>query len=126
MQKILIVEDEPDILALYTHTLTTAGFTVDQAANGVQALTKIKSTTYDLILLDLMLPEKDGVTLLKELKADPTLKSQPVYILTNLGQDSVIKDCFALGAVGFIIKSQIQPADLVKEVTTFFSKPASA
>lgn len=122
MRKILLVEDEADILQLYKVSLTQAGYEVDEARDGEEGLAKTKATTYDMVLLDIMLPKKTGIEILAEMKQDPKTSSQPVYMLTNFAQDDLIKDAFAKGAVGYVIKSQSSPTELVTEISTYFAK----
>ena len=78
---------------------------------------------YDLILLDIMLPKMDGLEVLKKLKEKPpNEKNGPVVLLTNLGQDSIIKKGFELGASGYLIKSSMNPDQVLSEVKVFLSK----
>ena len=70
-----------------------------------------------------MLPKKDGLQILSELRLQvPKIPNKAVVILTNLGQDSVIKQCFDLGAQGFLIKSSLNPEQVLDEIKTFLSK----
>src|SRR3989344_447167 len=117
-QSILVVEDEEYIRDLYKRQLEIAGYAVDVAINGKQALDMIAKTPYEVILLDVMMPELTGIDVLKKIdlkKNNPTLK---VVMLTNLGQDDIIKQAFELGAAGYLIKLSINPNNLVDEVKT--------
>lgn len=115
--KILIVEDDQFLREFYQELLMAEGYSIDVAADGEIALQKIWNLDFDLILLDIMLPKKSGVDILHEMKTHPA-KSQniKVVILTNLGQDSVIKECFSLGAVGYLIKSALNPDQVLVEI----------
>lgn len=99
------------------------GYLVDAAADGEMALNKIQNEEYDLVLLDIMLPKKDGLEILRELKNHPP-KSPKVKIvsLTNLGQDAVIKECFDLGAEGYLIKSALNPDQVLQEIKSYLQK----
>jgi two-component system alkaline phosphatase synthesis response regulator PhoP len=117
--KILIVEDDLFIRELYERQLKLAGFIVDAAADGPEGLLKITSNKPDLLLLDIMLPKMNGLDLLKTIKTKDDTKNISVILLTNLGQDSVIKEGFNLGADGYLIKSAYTPDQIIEEVKKF-------
>src|SRR3989338_2417473 len=122
-KKILIVEDDQFLREFYQELLTAEGYFVDAAADGEVALLKIQQNEYDLVLLDIMLPKKDGVQILRELKTRPPKSSQaPIVVLTNLGQDTIIKECFDLGAEGYLIKSALNPDQVLTEIKSYLSK----
>lgn len=99
------------------------GYFVDVAADGEVGLTKVKSSHFDLVMLDLMLPKKDGVQILRDLKAGGGKpKNTAIVVLTNLGQDMVIKECFDLGADGYLIKSALNPDQVLTEVKSYLEK----
>jgi len=114
---ILIVEDEHDIREIYAEVLSTAGYKVSQAADGEKGIQKIKDEHWDILLLDIMLPGKDGLKILKEMKENPQLKKGPVIALTNLNSENIIQEAFGSGADGYLIKSEITPDKIVDEVT---------
>ena len=115
-KKILLVEDETFIADLYARQLTNAGFTVQTAHDGTTGLQQLESQPFDLLLLDIMLPGINGLELLKEWRAKNPNSQMPVLLLTNLGQDAVIKEGFDLGAQGYLIKASYTPAQIVNEV----------
>jgi two-component system response regulator ResD len=117
--KILIVEDEKDIRLLYAEVLTDAGYLVEQASDGEVGYDLIKSTEWDLLLLDVMLPGKDGMNILKDVKNELVHKKGPIILLTNLNSEEIIKDAFGLGADGYLIKSEITPDKIVAEVNHY-------
>ena len=119
-KKILLVEDEPFIVETYTHELEKSGYTVDVAEDGQKGLDLILNNQYDLILLDIMLPEIHGVDLLQKIKDLPDKKNTPVIMLTNLGQESVIEKSFNVGAAGYVLKINALPTQLVEKVKNFF------
>lgn len=120
MKKILIVEDDQFLREFYAELLQSEGYDVDVAADGEVALKKIRELEFDLILLDIMLPKKDGVQILRDLKITPPRSSAcPIVVLTNLGQDAVIKQCFELGATGFLIKSALSPDQVLTEIHSY-------
>ncbi|KKS07188.1 hypothetical protein A3K01_01785 [candidate division WWE3 bacterium RIFOXYD1_FULL_43_17] len=117
--KVLIIEDEQDIRTIYAEVLQNAGYTVDQAPNGEVGGEKIKNTDWSILLLDIMLPGKDGLKILKDLKETPELKKGPVVVLTNLNSEHIIQEAFKLGADGYLIKSEVNPDKVVEEVGRF-------
>ena len=122
-KKILIVEDDQFLREFYQELLIAEGYFVDMAPDGEVALKKIWEKEVDLILLDIMLPKKDGVQILRELKTRPPKSPQvPIVVLTNLGQDTIIKECFDLGAEGYLIKSALNPDQVLTEVKSYLSK----
>jgi len=122
-KKIFIVEDDQFLREFYQELLQEEGYLVDAAQDGETALSKILNNEYDLILLDIMLPKKDGVQILRDLKTHPPkTPTVKIVVLTNLGQDAVIKECFNLGAEGFLIKSALNPDQVLQEIKNFLQK----
>lgn len=122
-KKILIIEDDQFLREFYQELLQEEGYTVDAAADGEVGLAKVRQGGFDLILLDIMLPKKDGIQILKELKLQgPQKMNGPIVCLTNLGQDAVIKECFDLGATGYLIKSALNPDEVLAEIKSYLSK----
>lgn len=122
---ILLIEDEPAILALYKQVLSDAGFNIVTASDGEVGFDCILDTNWNLLLLDIMLPKKDGLEILKELKEYANWKKGKVIMLTNLNSEDIIKSAFDLGADGYLIKSEMQPDKLVEEVTSFLTTKAN-
>jgi two-component system alkaline phosphatase synthesis response regulator PhoP len=79
---VLIVDDEPDVIAIVGGRLRKAGFAVEGAYNGTEAIEKVKAKRPDCIVLDVMMPEKDGYEVCAELKKDPELSDIPIVMLT--------------------------------------------
>ncbi|HLD11854.1 MAG TPA: response regulator [Patescibacteria group bacterium] len=124
-QKILLIEDDQTLQELYKELLEDAGFTVQVAKDGDEGLSGLMKGGYALVLLDVMLPRKDGIAILKEMKKSKSLQPNgPIVLLTNLGNDEVIKQCFQLGATGYLIKSSLAPDQVVSEVRTFLRNAA--
>lgn len=115
-KKILLVEDEDFIRDLYLRQLTKAGFLVEVAIDGNEALTKLKSQTFDLLLLDIMLPRMNGLQVLRDFKSQNPSSPMITILLTNLGQEAVIKEGFELGAQAYLIKASYTPEQVVTEV----------
>lgn len=102
--KILIVEDEEDVLELIRFNLEKAGFQCETAHNGSKALEKAKGTDCDLILLDLMIPEIEGLEVCKLLKKDAKTAKIPVIMLTAKGTEADIVAGLEIGADDYITK----------------------
>lgn len=124
-KKILLVEDEDFIRELYVRQLTKAGFEVKSAADGQTGLDFLKKEAFDLILLDIMLPGMNGLQVLREFKTQNPKSPTITILLTNLGQEAVIKEGFELGAQAYLIKASYTPDQVVNEVKNalFGSQP---
>lgn len=121
MKKILIAEDDFFIRDIYSKVFSLSGYNVQVAIDGMDALEKIKTQQFDMILLDIMMPRMTGIDVLKNTRALQTsVKSTPIFIITNLGQQNVIEDAFKLGMDGYILKSQVSPQQIVEEINNFF------
>ncbi|MBO7181335.1 MAG: response regulator transcription factor [Kiritimatiellae bacterium] len=101
---ILVVEDEESIRTLIALNLQAAGYTVEEAKDGTQALEKVKSVKPDLVLLDWMLPGLDGLDVLRSLKADPAFATLPVIMLTAKSEEHDIVLGLEMGATDYITK----------------------
>jgi two-component system alkaline phosphatase synthesis response regulator PhoP len=119
-KKILIVEDDNFIADLYDRELSNDGFEVKVAKDGIEGELKAKELQPDLILLDIMLPNRNGLDLLKILKEDPLTQKFKVLVLSNLGQEEAIKKALDMGAEGYLIKSSYTPKEVLNEIKTFF------
>lgn len=120
-QKIVLLEDEKLLSEAVKDKLTREGYHVLIAFNGKEGIKIIKENKPDLILLDLIMPFKDGKEVLKELKNIPDLKEIPVIILSNLGQDSGIEQAKDLGAVDYLIKSNLKIKELVNKIKKYLN-----
>lgn len=114
--RILIIEDEEILLKVLKDRFEKSGFEVEIAADGEQAMPAVKRFQPDIILLDLILPKKDGFAILQELKADAELRPIPVIVLSNLSQDEDIKKAFKMGAVDYFVKTQHSSEEIVERV----------
>ena len=116
MQKILLVEDDVLISEMYVNKLSSAGFEVAVAKDGDEAIAKTKEIKPDLILLDVVLPKKDGFEILKEIKEYPETKNIKAIFLTNLGEEENIKRGREAQADAYLIKAHSTPSDIVEKV----------
>jgi DNA-binding response OmpR family regulator len=121
MKKILLVEDDQLIFSILSRELMAAGFEVENAYDGDQAVLKISAGKPDLILLDILLPRKDGFEVLKEVKANPDVANIPVVILSNLGQPDDIKKGKDLGAIDYLVKVEFEPKQIIAKVRQLVS-----
>lgn len=120
MKKILIVEDETSLAQILQTQLSSAGFKITTIFDGKEALELLKIDSFDLILLDLILPNVDGFEILTELKK---IKNKtPVIVLSNLGQKEDFQRAMDLGAVNYFIKSDVTVSSIIETVKNFLAK----
>ena len=103
-KRILVVDDDENILNLEKTILEQKGFSVTTAGGGGEALKVLAQEGFDLILLDVMMPEVDGFTVCRKIKDDPRLKDIPVIFLTAKGGGEALAEGFESGAVMYINK----------------------
>lgn len=116
MKKILVAEDDKFLLNAYRVKFQKAGFDVKTARDGQEALRELAEFVPDLILLDLVMPVKDGFAFLEEIKKDDRFKVIPVIIASNLGQKEDIDRGMKLGAKDFIVKTDLSLDKLVEKI----------
>ena len=113
-KRILIVEDDRPMTKALELKLTSVGFDAEPAADGKEALDILKKEKFDLIILDLVLPEVNGFEVLKELKKRKN--KTPIIVLTNLGQEEDVKRVKDMGARDYFIKSNTTLAEFIKHI----------
>lgn len=116
MKKILIVEDGPTLLSILVDKFTQEGFKVFVAKDGQEGLSSALKNHPDLILLDIIMPVMDGMTMLYELRKDPWGRSVQVILLTNLSDAGKVSEALAQGVSDYLVKADWKIADIVKEV----------
>jgi DNA-binding response OmpR family regulator len=116
MQKVVLVEDDPLLIDIYATKFKEAGFQVAVVDRGDAAQARIEKERPDLVVLDIVLPQKDGWEILRCLKSNPKTKDTKVIILSNLGQKEEIEKGMGLGAAGYLIKAHYTPSQVVKEM----------
>lgn len=119
MKKILIIDDDLLNSQIYTAKLKSEGYVVDLCPESAEALKKIKEK-YDLIILDIMMPQTAGTQILKELPED-TKKNTIILINTNLVSEKNKEECLALGAKEYLLKADYTPTQLVDKIKTYLS-----
>ena len=117
MKKLLIIEDEKPLNQALKQALSSAGFVVDQTYNGQEALDVAKGDGYDVILLDLLMPVKDGFSFLDEYLSG-TEDPAPVLVLTNLSDFSSQMRTYKKGIISYMIKSNTPLEEVVKKATS--------
>lgn len=106
--KVLVVDDEPNILRMVAQYLTTENFTVEMASSGVEALGKVDTFDPELILLDVMMPGMDGFEVLDKIKGNPAHAATPVIMLTARDQSADVLKGYQSGATAY----QVKPFDM--------------
>lgn len=124
MEKILLVDDDEALRQLYSAELITKGYQVVVASDGDEGLEKAKAEKPNLILLDIMMPKTDGIAALTKIKQEAELKDIPILMLTNFGQENLVKQAFDLGAADYLLKYKVTPAEMSEKVDqTLHAKP---
>lgn len=113
---ILLIEDDSFLAEMYATKLSIERFQVSQAQDGEKGARLAQKELPDLILLDILLPKKDGFEVLEILKKDPATAEIPVILLTNLSQKEDIDRGLKLGAVDYLIKAQFMPSEVVEKI----------
>ncbi len=117
-KKILIVEDDKILSDLLGKKLKDAGFEVTFAFNGVEGLDSLRVNKPDLMLLDIMMPEKSGMEVMEEMNKEEeiSLAKIPVIIISNSGQPVEIDRVLELGAKDYLIKAEFNPQEVIEKV----------
>ena len=118
-KSILLVEDDPYINQLYSTFLENEGYQVLSAFDAQQADELLKKNSFDLVLLDIMLPDRSGLDILQDLRNDPATATLPVLILSNIEEPDVVEQATALGANKYLVKARTSIHDLFKEANAF-------
>lgn len=116
MKKILIIEDEPAQATTIDLAMKKAGFETVVAHDGSEGLNSAMSNIPDLILLDLVLPKIDGVSVLKQLRANDATAKIPILILTNLASGETVKEVIEAGGTDYLVKTDYTLEQLVHKV----------
>ncbi|MDD5750614.1 MAG: response regulator [Candidatus Pacebacteria bacterium] len=121
MNHILLVEDEDFLIRTLEDNLTADGYAVSIARDGEDAIEKIGKKKPDIILLDILLPKKDGFYVLEEIKKNPKWKLIPVIVLSNLGENTIIKRAMEAGADDYFVKSQHPIEEVIEKVKDYLA-----
>ena len=115
-KKLLIIEDDLVLQKALSEYLATEGFEVDCAEDGELGVEKAIANKPDLILLDIVLPKKDGYTVLVEVRANENTKHVPIVLLTNLGSISDVEKALELGATTYLVKADYKLEEVTAKV----------
>ncbi len=113
---IFLIEDEGLLSRMYSRKLELDGFQVLVAANGQEGIDILANTSVDLIICDMMMPVLDGLETLKIIKNKHDSKNIPVIMLSNLSEEAYVSKAIELGAVDYLVKNKLLPADVVIKV----------
>ena len=116
---VLLIEDDETISLMYKIKLEATGFKVLTANNGVDGLKLSKEKKPDIIMLDVILPQLDGFSVLESIKKDRIIKNIPVVMLTNLGTDEDKKKGVKLGATDYLVKANLTPAQVEEKIKEY-------
>jgi len=123
--KIVLIEDDVTLAKMYERKFIADGYEMFLAYDGLEGLAKATKEKPDLILLDIMLPKLDGLALFKKLRSQPQTFNTPVILLTNFGQEDAVFECFKLGAIDYLVKSDVTPQQVVEKVESFLRERES-
>jgi len=116
MKKILIVDDERTLVEILKNKFNKSGFQIVVAYDGEEGLKKIKEEKPDLVLLDVVMPKMDGITMLQVLRQGKLNQDTPVILLTNLDDAGRVAEAAKLGVYDFLVKADWHIDDVVKKV----------
>ena len=116
MKKILIADDDQYLGKSYKLKLEKDGYAVTLVSSGIEVFESLEKEIPDLLLLDLIMPDKDGYTTLEEIRKNPKLKNLTVVVSTNLCQEEDKEKVKKLGAKGFIVKSDLSLAEFSEKI----------
>lgn len=119
---ILLIEDDPTLIEMYQLKFRLSGLNLLVATGGYRGLDMVKKEKPDLVLLDIRMDDLDGFEVLKRMKADPTLKDIPVYLLTNMGEKDAAEKGKRLGAEAYVMKAKLTPQEVVSLVESRLTK----
>lgn len=120
MKNILLIEDDPFLVDIYTTKFKGSGFNIEVATDGERGLRKLSEKNFDLLLLDIVLPQIDGWEILEKIKdLSPNIKHLEylkIVILSNLGQKEEVEKGMEMGATKYLIKAHYTPSEVVEEI----------
>jgi DNA-binding response OmpR family regulator len=122
MYKILIIEDEKLLSEMYEDKFSQSGFLAVVAKSAEEGLELLKKEKPDLVLLDILLPQENGIQFLKRIKDIPEISKTPVIVFSNYDDPETKKKAFGLGAKDYLIKTNFTPAEVVGKIKNFLDK----
>lgn len=115
-QKVAIIEDEPTIVEMYKLKFDKEGYDVRTAGDGNEGIKLIEEFNPDIVLLDLMMPNKTGIEMLEELRGKEGGQQVKVMVLTNVGDDATTSQVYRLAPIDYIVKSEMTPQQVFERV----------
>jgi len=119
MPKILIIEDEQNIAQMYKEKFEKANFVVFLAFNAKDGILLTKKEKPDLILLDILLPQEDGITFLQWLRSDPEISPIPVVVISNYEDQKIMEETSKLGVKEYLLKANYTPGQLLEKIKNY-------
>ncbi|MFH1564262.1 MAG: response regulator [bacterium] len=120
--KILLIEDDQMLATIYAAKLEQLGYNYKHVSDGETGINEVAKFAPDVVLLDIILPKKDGFAVLKAIKSDKKTQKIVVILLTNLGQEDDIKKGLDLGAANYLTKTNCTPTQIVAEINKILDK----
>ena len=121
MPKILIIEDEKMLAEMYQDKFESSGYKTDLVFSSEEAFDYLKEKKPDLILLDILLPQANGVSFMKKIKELKTAENIPIVVFSNYDDPKAKKEAFLLGAKDYLIKTKYTPSALLEEIKKYIS-----
>jgi len=125
-KNILVIEDDIQFYTLYGTELQTRGYKVSNVSDGSLAVQAIKDQQPDLVLLDLVLPGRNGLDILREIRSQQEFENLKVVILTNYGGEENVSTALELGATDYVMKYKIVPSELADKLASLFGDSDSS
>jgi len=125
-KSILVIEDDIQFYTLYGTELQTRGYKVSNVSDGSLAVQTIKDQQPDLVLLDLVLPGRNGLDILREIRSQQEFEELKVVILTNYGGEENVSTALELGATDYVMKYKIVPSELADKIASLFGDSDSS
>ena len=125
-KSILVIEDDIQFYTLYGTELQTRGYKVSNVSDGSLAVQAIKDQMPDLVLLDLVLPGRNGLDILREIRSQQDFENLKVVILTNYGGEENVSTALELGATDYVMKYKIVPSELADKIASLFGDSDSS
>jgi two-component system chemotaxis response regulator CheY len=122
---VLLVEDDVQLADMYRMRMERAAIHVTVAADGEEALKLAGTLVYDLVLMDLGLPKRGGMEVIRMLRSDPATAGIPMVVLSNYSEPSMVKEGTDLGVLAYLVKADTSPGKLVASVLEWLGPPPS-
>ena len=122
VKKVLIIEDEVILLDLLSKKLSREGYEVKTTQNGKEGMLMMEKEVPDLVLTDIIMPEKDGFTVIAEMKQNELLRNVPIIIISNSGQPVDLDKARSLGVSDWLIKTEFDPQEVIEKVKQILAR----